>query len=92
MSKDIVLETQSELTTSQIDVLKEINDHLIKAESVIDLVTNSIEAKNVDNKLDLASELNSLVAAYDELEHALDDAQSVFDALKEDKKVDEKNA
>lgn len=92
MNKDIVLETQSELTRPAVDLAEEIYNLLIKAQSVLDLVSNSIEEKNADNKLDLASELNSLVAVYDELEHALGDSESVLKALKEDEKVDEKNA
>lgn len=92
MNKDIVLETQSELTRPAVDLAEEIYNHMIKAQSVLDLVSNSIEEKNADNKLDLASELNSLVAVYDELEHALGDSESVLKALKEDEKVDEKNA
>lgn len=90
MNKDIVLETQSELTRPAVDLAEEIYNHLIKAQSVLDLVSNSIEEKNADNKLDLASELNSTVAVYDELEHALGDSESVLKALKEDEKVDER--
>lgn len=90
--KDIVLDTQAALTTDQVSALEEIREHLIKASSMIDVISNSIEGKNKDNTLDLASELNSLVGVYDELNHALGDADSVLDALKEDEVVDEKNA
>ncbi|WP_323091231.1 hypothetical protein [Allobaculum sp. JKK-2023] len=89
--KGIVLEAQSELTTDQISTVEEIKEHLIKAQSLVDVIANSIEGKNKDNTLDLASELNSMVSVYDELDHAIEDAESVLDALKEDKKVDEKN-
>ncbi len=89
--KGIVLETQSELTTDQISTVEEIKEHLIKAQSLVDVIANSIEGKNKDNTLDLASELNSMVSVYDELDHAIEDAESVLDALKEDQKVDEKN-
>lgn len=89
--KGIVLETQSELTTDQIGTVEEIKEHLIKAQSLVDVIANSIEGKNKDNTLDLASELNSMVSVYDELDHAIEDAESVLDALKEDQKVDEKN-
>lgn len=93
MSKnDIVLNTQAELTIDQIDVVEEIKEHLIKSQSMIDVITNSIEGKNKDNVLDLASELNSMVSVYDQLEHALQDAESILNALKEDKVVDAKNA
>lgn len=91
-NKEVVLDTQSELTGVQVATVEEIRDHLIKAQSVIDVVANSIEGKNKDNTLDLASELNSLVSVYDELEHALGDTEDVLDALKEDETVDEKNA
>ncbi|UNT96439.1 hypothetical protein [Allobaculum mucilyticum] len=84
--------SQAELTEGPVAAVEEIREHLIKAESVIDLISSSIEAKNADNKLDLASELNSMVAVYDELEHAINDAEDVLKALKEDEKVDEKNA
>ncbi len=90
--KDIVLGTQSALTTDQVAAVEEIKEHLIKAQSLVDVISNSIEAKNKDNTLDLASELNSMVSVYDELDHALGDAESVLDALKEDQTVDEKNA
>ncbi|MEY8309571.1 hypothetical protein AAK899_08630 [Erysipelotrichaceae bacterium 51-3] len=89
--KGIVLEAQSELTTDQISTVEEIKEHLIKAQSLVDVIANSIEGKNKDNTLDLASELNSMVSVYDELDHAIEDAESVLDALKEDKKVDEKD-
>ena len=89
--KGIVLETQSELTTDQISTVEEIKEHLIKAQSLVDVIANSIEGKNKDNTLDLASELNSMVSVYDELDHAIEDAESVLDSLKEDQKVDEKN-
>lgn len=92
MSKEVVLMSQAELTERPVAAVEEIREHLIKAESVIDLISSSIEAKNADNKLDLASELNSMVAVYDELEHAINDAEDVLKALKEDEKVDEKNA
>lgn len=90
--KDIVLDAQSALTTDQVSAVEEIKEHLIKAQSLVDVISTSIEAKNKDNALDLASELNSMVSVYDELDHALGDAQSVLDALKEDQTVDEKNA
>ncbi len=89
--KGIVLEAQSELTTDQIDLVEEIKEHLIKAQSMVDVIANSIESKNKDNTLDLASELNSMITVYDELHHAIGDADSVLDALKEDQKVDAKN-
>ena len=92
MSKEVILMSQAELTEGPVAAVEEIREHLIKAESVIDLISSSIEAKNADNKLDLASELNSMVAVYDELEHAINDAEDVLKALKEDEKVDEKNA
>lgn len=80
--KDIILEDQGKLTDVQIDKAEEIQDHLTKAESLIDVISNSIEAKNADNKLDLASELNSLVAVYDNLECAAADMEELVAALK----------
>ncbi len=91
-TKEVVLGTQATLTTDQIALVEEIKEHLIKAQSVIDLATNSIEAKNKDNALDLGSELNSMIIAYDELSHAIGDVTSVLDALEEGQSVDEKNA
>ncbi len=91
-TKDVVLGAQAALTTDQIATVEEIKEHLIKAQSVIDLVTNSIEAKNKDNVLDLGSELNSMIVAYDELSHAIGDVTSVLDALEEGQTADEKNA
>lgn len=91
-NKDVVLSAQAELTTDQIDTVEEIKEHLIKSQSVIDLVTNSIEAKNKDNALDLGSELNSMIIAYDEVTHAIGDINSILDALKEDQQADQKNA
>lgn len=90
--KDIVLNTQAVLTVDQIAAVEEIREHLIKAQSMIDVITNSLEGKNKDNVLDLASELNSMVSVYDQLEHALGDADSVLNALKEGQNVDERNA
>lgn len=90
--KDIVLNTEAELNVNQIAAVEEIREHLIKAQSMIDVITNSIEGKNKDNTLDLASELNSMVSVYDQLEHALGDADSVLKALQEDQNVDERNA
>ncbi len=91
-TKEVVLGTQATLTTDQIALVEEIKEHLIKAQSVIDLATNSIEAKNENNALDLGSELNSMIIAYDELSHAIGDVTSVLDALEEGQSVDEKNA
>ena len=91
-TKDVVLGAQAALTTDQIATVEEIKEHLIKAQSVIDLVTNSIETKNKDNVLDLGSELNSMIVAYDELSHAIGDVTSVLDALEEGQTADEKNA
>lgn len=88
----VMLTSQDELTDIQSSVMDEIHNHLVKAQSMIDVITSAIEAKNADNKLGLASELNSLVAVYDELECALNDSEEVLDALDETEAVDEKNA
>lgn len=90
--KDLILDAQSELTGVQVDTVEEIKTHLIKAQSMIDVIANSIEGKNKDNTLDLASELNSMVNVYDELDHAILDVEDVLKALKEDEVVDTKNA
>ncbi len=90
--KKVILEDQAELTGVQASVMEEIHNHLVKAQSLIDVITSAIEAKNTDNKLGLASELNSMVAVYDELECALNDSEEVLDALNETVAVDEKNA
>lgn len=81
-SKDVILENQAELTGIQIDKAEEIQEHLLKVQSLIDVISNSIEAKNKDNTLDLASELNSMIAVYDEVTHALGDIDEVLAALK----------
>lgn len=91
-SKDVILTSQAELTGVQIDKVQEIQEHLMKAQSVIDVISNSIEAKNKDNTLDLASELNSMIAVYDEITHALGDTDEVLAALKETKAEDQKNS
>jgi len=76
----------------QIDSVQEIKAHIVKAQSVLELVTNSLEAKVKDTNCDIASELNSLVTVYDQLEHALQDADDVEKFLAEAEIVDEKNA
>lgn len=88
----VILDDQAELTGIQVSEMEEIHNHLVKAQSLIDVITSAIEAKNADNKLGLASELNSMVAVYDELECALNDSEEVLDALNETVAVDEKNA
>lgn len=90
--KKVILDDQAELTGIQVSEMEEIHNHLVKAQSLIDVITSAIEAKNADNKLGLASELNSMVAVYDELECALNDSEEVLDALNETVAVDEKNA
>jgi allophanate hydrolase subunit 1 len=90
--KSVILENQAKLTQVQIAKVEEIQEHLVKALSLVDVITNSIEAKNKDNVLDLASELNSMVAVYDELQHGADDAAEVLSALKETVADDTKNA
>lgn len=89
--KDVVLENQDKLTEIQLDQAEEIEEHLVKAQSLIDVISNSIEAKNKDNVLDLASELNSMVSVYDESEHALGDIDEIIDAFKGILKIDEKD-
>ena len=90
--KVIDLTSQAALTEDQIAIIEEVRDHLIKVQSIIDVVSNSIEGKNKDNVLDLASELNTLVSGYDQLEHAIEDTESSLDAAKETELVDNKNA
>ena len=89
--KDVVLENQGKLTELQLDQAEEIEEHLVKAQSLIDVISNSIEAKNAENTLDLASELNSMVSVYDELEHAIGDIDEIIDALKGILNIDEKD-
>lgn len=90
--KKVILEDQAELATVQVSTMEEIHNHLVKAQSLIDVITSAIEAKNEDNTLGLASELNSMVAVYDELECALNDSEEVLDALNETVAADKKNA
>lgn len=91
MSDKVVLDNQEKLTGIQVDMIEEIQEHLVKVQSLVDVLANSIEAKNTDNKLDLASELNSLVLAYDELEYALQDTDEVLEALKGVESTDEEH-
>lgn len=89
--KKVVLEDQAKLTQIQIDTVEEIQDHLVKAQSLIDVIANSIEAKNKDNTLDLASELNSMASVYDDLNCAINDTDEVLEALKGIVCVDDKD-
>ena len=91
-NKEIDLTSQAALTEDQIAIIEEIRDHLVKVQSIIDVVSNSIESKNKDDVLDLASELNTLVSAYDQLEHAIGDTETILDAAKETEALDIKNA
>jgi hypothetical protein len=92
MSERVELDAQKSLIEVQIDSVQEIKAHIVKAQSVLELVTNSLEAKVKDTNCDIASELNSLVTVYDQLEHALQDADDVEKFLAEAEIVDEKNA
>lgn len=90
--KSVILGAQAELVSLQAENAEEVLEHLIKVQSILDLVVNSLEDKNEDNKLDIASELNSLVAAYDQLVCAQDDVKTVAAALNELVAEDNKNA
>ncbi|MCF0258502.1 MAG: hypothetical protein HUJ54_01455 [Erysipelotrichaceae bacterium] len=89
--KDVILENQKKLTEVQLVNAKEVQDHLIKAQSMLQLISSSIEAKNADNKLEISDELNSLVAVYDQLDHANDDIEEVIKALEGISCMDEKD-
>ena len=80
--KDVILANQQKLTEVQLVEAREVQDHLIKAQSMLSLISNSIEAKNADDKLEISDELNSMVAVYDQLDHAIDDMTDIIDALK----------
>lgn len=91
MSEKVELDAQKDLVEEQVENVEEIKAHIVKAQSVIELVVNSLEAK-VDEDDNIASELNSLVTVYDQLEHAFQDAEEVEDFLHQTEVVDEKNA
>lgn len=90
--KAVILGDQAQLIAIQAENAEEVLNHLIKVQSIIDVVSNSLESKNSDNKLDIASELNSLVAAYDQLECAQADISQLAAALHELIEEDNKNA
>jgi hypothetical protein len=92
MSERVELDAQKSLIEVQIDSVQEIKAHIIKAQSVLELVNNSLEAKAKEANCDIAGELNSLVTVYDQLEHALQDAEEVEKFLAQTEIVDEKNA
>lgn len=92
MADKIVVDEQKSLLENQIDTVEEIKEHLIKAMSVLDLVTSSLEKKEGAENWDIASELNSMVTVYDNLDHAFQDAQDVYKFLKDQENVDSVNS
>lgn len=89
--KDLILSDQGKLNELQIAKAEELQEHITKAQSLIDVICNSIESKNSDNKLDLASELNSMVAVFDNLECAAGDIDELINALKGIEATDEEH-
>lgn len=92
MSEKIELDVQKNLIEVQVAKMEEIKAHIVKSQSVLELVNNSLEQKAGKEGCDIASELNSLVTVYDQLEHAFEDAEEVEAFLKQTEVVDEKNA
>lgn len=92
MAEKTELLTQKELVENQAETMEEIKAHIVKAQSDLELVTNSLETKAKEGTDDISSELNSLSTVYDQLEHAFLDAEQVEDFLKEAEVVDERNA
>lgn len=88
-NKDVILSNQAELTDLQIAKAEEIQNHLAKVKDGADSIINAIQAKNADNKLGLADDLNKFVAVYDELIHAQGDIAEIIAALKGIKGMDE---
>lgn len=92
MSEKVELTEQEKLIETQVAAAQEIKAHIIKAESVLELVTDSLENKIKTQNYDIANELNSLVTVYDQLDHAFGDAETIEEFLKQAQVVDEKNA
>lgn len=92
MAEQIELQSQKDLMETQVATIEEMKAHIVKAQSVLELVTNSLEKKAEEGTDDISSELNSLSTVYDQLEQAFQDAEGVEDFLKEAEVVDEKNA
>lgn len=92
MSEKVELTQQMNLIEIQVAKMEEIKAHIVKSQSVLELINNSLESKVKANNPDIASELNSLVTVYDQLEHAFEDAEEVEEFLKQTEVVDEKNA
>ena len=92
MSDKVVVDEQKALLDAQIESAEEIKEHVIKAMSVLDLVVASLEKKEEASKdLDIASELNSIVSVYDNLDTAFTNAAGIEKFLNDQETVDTVN-
>lgn len=86
------LTAQQEMMEIPAEKMAEIKDHIVKSQSVLELVADSLEEKLQPEGSDITTELNALTTIYDQLDHAYQDAEDVEAFLKQTEAVDKKNA